>query len=44
MPGEHTREIGRAVLGLNAEEIERLIAESVLFSCTDTDEETRSST
>ncbi|MDT5300835.1 MAG: hypothetical protein QOG79_4077 [Mycobacterium sp.] len=44
MPGEHTREIGRAVLGLNAEEIERLIAESVLFSCTDTDEETKSST
>jgi crotonobetainyl-CoA:carnitine CoA-transferase CaiB-like acyl-CoA transferase len=44
MPGEHTREIGRAVLGLNAEEIERLIAESVLFSWTDTDEETRSST
>jgi crotonobetainyl-CoA:carnitine CoA-transferase CaiB-like acyl-CoA transferase len=44
MPGEHTREIGRTLLGLDAEETERLIADGVLFSWTDPDEETRSST
>ena len=44
MPGEHTREIGRRLLGLDADEIERLIAEGVLFSWADPDEETRSST
>ena len=44
MPGEHTREIGRTLLSLDADEIERLIAEGVLFSWTNPDEETRSST
>jgi crotonobetainyl-CoA:carnitine CoA-transferase CaiB-like acyl-CoA transferase len=44
MPGEDTREIGRRLFGLDADEIERLIAEGVLFSWTDPDEETRSST
>ena len=44
MPGENTREIGRRLLGLDADEIERLIAEGVLFSWADPDEETRSST
>jgi crotonobetainyl-CoA:carnitine CoA-transferase CaiB-like acyl-CoA transferase len=44
MPGEHTREIARTLLGLDAEETERLITEGVLFSWTNPDEETRSST
>jgi crotonobetainyl-CoA:carnitine CoA-transferase CaiB-like acyl-CoA transferase len=44
MPGEHTREIASTLLGLDAEETERLIAEGVLFSWTNPDEETRSST
>jgi crotonobetainyl-CoA:carnitine CoA-transferase CaiB-like acyl-CoA transferase len=44
MPGEHTREIAGTLLGLDAEETERLIAEGVLFSWTNPDEETRSST
>jgi crotonobetainyl-CoA:carnitine CoA-transferase CaiB-like acyl-CoA transferase len=43
MPGEHTTEIGRTLLGLDVDETERLIAEGVLFSWTDPDEETRSS-
>jgi crotonobetainyl-CoA:carnitine CoA-transferase CaiB-like acyl-CoA transferase len=44
MPGQNTREIGRRMLGLDADEIGRLIAEGVLFSWTGPDEETRSST
>jgi crotonobetainyl-CoA:carnitine CoA-transferase CaiB-like acyl-CoA transferase len=44
MPGQNTREIGRRMLGLHTDEIERLIAEGVLFSWTGPDEETRSST
>ncbi|KAA0082020.1 CoA transferase [Mycolicibacterium sp. P9-64] len=44
MPGEHTREIARTRLGLDDDETERLIAESVLFSWTKPDEEPRSST
>jgi crotonobetainyl-CoA:carnitine CoA-transferase CaiB-like acyl-CoA transferase len=32
MPGEHTREICQKVLGLNAEETDRLIAAGVLFT------------
>jgi crotonobetainyl-CoA:carnitine CoA-transferase CaiB-like acyl-CoA transferase len=44
MPGEDTREIGRALLGLDAQETEHLITENVLFSWTDADEETSSST
>ena len=32
MPGEHTREICHKVLGMAVEEIDRLIAEGVLFS------------
>jgi crotonobetainyl-CoA:carnitine CoA-transferase CaiB-like acyl-CoA transferase len=32
MPGEQTREICRDVLGLSADEIDRLIAEEVLFT------------
>jgi crotonobetainyl-CoA:carnitine CoA-transferase CaiB-like acyl-CoA transferase len=44
MPGENTREIARTLLGLDAEETERLITEGVLFSWTNSDEETRSST
>ncbi|MDT5068694.1 MAG: hypothetical protein QOK02_4849 [Mycobacterium sp.] len=35
MPGENTREIGRRLLGLAADEVKRLIAEGVLFSWTD---------
>jgi crotonobetainyl-CoA:carnitine CoA-transferase CaiB-like acyl-CoA transferase len=44
MPGEHTRELATTLLGLDADEIERLIAENVLFSWTKPDEVTRSST
>ncbi|MDT5107892.1 MAG: hypothetical protein QOI25_5405 [Mycobacterium sp.] len=44
MPGEDTREIGRALLGLDAQETEHLITENVLFSRIDADEETSSST
>jgi len=44
MPGEHTREIARTLLGFDAKETERLITEGVLFSWTNPDEETRSST
>ena len=32
MPGEHTREICQKLLGLNTEEIDRLIADGVLFT------------
>ncbi|MDT5208592.1 MAG: hypothetical protein QOF67_1007 [Mycobacterium sp.] len=32
MPGEHTREICQKLLGLNADETDRLIAEGVLFT------------
>jgi hypothetical protein len=31
MPGEHTREICHKVLGLDADEIERLLGDGVLF-------------
>jgi crotonobetainyl-CoA:carnitine CoA-transferase CaiB-like acyl-CoA transferase len=37
MPGEHTREICQKLLALNAEEIDRLIAEGVLFTSADPD-------
>jgi crotonobetainyl-CoA:carnitine CoA-transferase CaiB-like acyl-CoA transferase len=43
MPGEHTREIARTPLGLDAKETERLITEGVLFSWTKPDDESRSS-
>ena len=33
MPGEHTREICQKLLAFDTEEIERLIAEGVLFTC-----------
>ncbi len=36
MAGEHTREICQKVLGLDTDEIDRLIADGVLFSSTDT--------
>jgi crotonobetainyl-CoA:carnitine CoA-transferase CaiB-like acyl-CoA transferase len=32
MPGEHTREICQKLLALDADEIERLIAEGALFT------------
>jgi crotonobetainyl-CoA:carnitine CoA-transferase CaiB-like acyl-CoA transferase len=32
MPGEHTREICQKLLALDADEIERLIADGVLFT------------
>jgi crotonobetainyl-CoA:carnitine CoA-transferase CaiB-like acyl-CoA transferase len=32
MPGEHSREICQKVLAMDAEEIERLIADGVLFT------------
>jgi crotonobetainyl-CoA:carnitine CoA-transferase CaiB-like acyl-CoA transferase len=32
MPGEHTREICQKVLAMDAEKIERLIADGVLFT------------
>jgi crotonobetainyl-CoA:carnitine CoA-transferase CaiB-like acyl-CoA transferase len=35
MPGEHTREICRTILGMTTEQIDRLVADGVLF----TDEE-----
>jgi hypothetical protein len=31
MPGEHTREICQKLLAMDADEIDRLIAEGVLF-------------
>jgi crotonobetainyl-CoA:carnitine CoA-transferase CaiB-like acyl-CoA transferase len=43
MPGEHTREICHELLGMDAEETERLIAAGVLFSWSDPNEQTRSS-
>ncbi|MDT5056406.1 MAG: hypothetical protein QOF66_4772, partial [Mycobacterium sp.] len=43
MPGEHTREICHKLLGMDAEETERLIAAGVLFSWSDQNEQTRSS-
>jgi crotonobetainyl-CoA:carnitine CoA-transferase CaiB-like acyl-CoA transferase len=42
-PGEHTREICHELLGMDAEETERLIAAGVLFSWSDPNEQTRSS-
>jgi crotonobetainyl-CoA:carnitine CoA-transferase CaiB-like acyl-CoA transferase len=42
MPGEHTREIGTALLDLDADEIERLITENVLFAWPHRTEETGS--
>jgi crotonobetainyl-CoA:carnitine CoA-transferase CaiB-like acyl-CoA transferase len=39
MPGEHTRMIAREVLGLHADETERLITQGVLFSWSDADDE-----
>jgi crotonobetainyl-CoA:carnitine CoA-transferase CaiB-like acyl-CoA transferase len=42
MPGEQTREIGMRVVGLDSDEIERLISESVLFSWSDSTEKTGS--
>jgi crotonobetainyl-CoA:carnitine CoA-transferase CaiB-like acyl-CoA transferase len=44
MPGEHTRDVAKTLLGLDAEQTERLIAENVLFSWAQPDEETRSLT
>jgi crotonobetainyl-CoA:carnitine CoA-transferase CaiB-like acyl-CoA transferase len=43
MPGEHTREICHKLLGMDAEETERLITAGVLFSWADPNEQTRSS-
>ena len=43
MPGEHTREICHKLLGMDAEETERLIAAGVLFSWSDPNEQPRSS-
>lgn len=43
MPGEHTREICHKLLGMAVEETDRLITDGVLFSWTDPNEETRSS-
>ena len=43
MPGEQTREVCRDQLGLGDDEIDRLIADGVLFSWTDQLEKTRSS-
>jgi crotonobetainyl-CoA:carnitine CoA-transferase CaiB-like acyl-CoA transferase len=39
MPGEHTREICHEVLGMDADEADRLISEGVLFSWTETGRE-----
>jgi crotonobetainyl-CoA:carnitine CoA-transferase CaiB-like acyl-CoA transferase len=43
MPGEDTREICHKLLGMDAEETERLITAGVLFSWADPNEQTRSS-
>jgi crotonobetainyl-CoA:carnitine CoA-transferase CaiB-like acyl-CoA transferase len=43
MPGEHTREICHDLLGMDAEETERLITTGVLFSWANPNEQTRSS-
>ncbi len=43
MPGEHTREICQKLLGLDADEIDRLIADGVLFTCDRTRPRSRSS-
>jgi crotonobetainyl-CoA:carnitine CoA-transferase CaiB-like acyl-CoA transferase len=43
MPGEHTREICHTLLGMAAEETERLITAGVLFSWANPNEQTRSS-
>ena len=43
MPGEHTRQVCRDRLGMEGAEIDRLIADGVLFSWTAQFEETRSS-
>jgi crotonobetainyl-CoA:carnitine CoA-transferase CaiB-like acyl-CoA transferase len=43
MPGEHTREICHKLLGMDAEETERLITAGVLFSWANPNEQTRSS-
>jgi crotonobetainyl-CoA:carnitine CoA-transferase CaiB-like acyl-CoA transferase len=40
MPGEHTREIGTRLLGMDGDDIGRLIAENVLFSSSDSTEKT----
>jgi crotonobetainyl-CoA:carnitine CoA-transferase CaiB-like acyl-CoA transferase len=42
MPGEHTRDVGRRLLDLDGDEIERLITENVLFAWTDSTEKTGS--
>ena len=39
MAGEHTREICQKVLGLDTDEIDRLIADGVLFTSADTNED-----
>ncbi len=41
MPGEHTREICRKLLALDTEEIERLIADGVLFTSADASDASR---
>jgi crotonobetainyl-CoA:carnitine CoA-transferase CaiB-like acyl-CoA transferase len=41
-PGQHTREICQKVLALDAEEIDRLIAEGALFTTTDPSDASRS--
>lgn len=41
MPGEHTREICQKVLALDTEEIDRLIAEGVLFTSAEPDDPSR---
>jgi crotonobetainyl-CoA:carnitine CoA-transferase CaiB-like acyl-CoA transferase len=43
MPGEHTREICHKLLGMDAEETERLITAGVLFSWANPNEQTESS-
>ncbi len=42
MPGEHTREIGTRLLGLDGDDIERLITENVLFAWSESTEKTGS--
>lgn len=41
MPGEHTREVCHKLLSLDTEEIDRLIAEGVLFTASDLDDASR---
>jgi crotonobetainyl-CoA:carnitine CoA-transferase CaiB-like acyl-CoA transferase len=41
MPGEHTREICQKLLALDTEEIDRLIADGVLFTSAHPDETSR---